>query len=226
MLGLLWRFTHQHKLCKVKTEWKFKLRRIKGVWDLYERRVWFLYGWGWIWGLDAERVINCSCSVQTEKQHLLKQVNSVFLHPRPPGWRCSGRETILNPMRGQQDDACTSEKKKKKKSCLPANTGPAWRTGVKACEHVGPFKEMRRAQGSDFLHWRVSEMKSSANPAPCAPGSHGPPACCDSSRSASSSRKLRRILGQFITLLNILVCVFCFGTTQMIATLRNQSTHA
>lgn len=90
----------------------------------------------------------------------------------------------------------------------------AWRTGLKVCVHVGPLKEVRRPDGRDFLRWRISEMKSSANPAPCAPGSHGPPAYCDSSRSASSSRTLQLILGQSLCFLilpiTLIDCLLCF----------------
>lgn len=39
--------------------------------------------------------------------------------------------------------------------------------------------------------------KSSAQPAPCAPGSHGPPAYCDSLHFASSWRTLQLTLGQY-----------------------------
>lgn len=65
----------------------------------------------------------------------------------------------------------------------------------------GPLIVVGRPDGRDFLHRRISEMKSSANPATCAPGSHGPPAYCDSLRSASFSRTLQLILGQPISLL-------------------------
>lgn len=64
------------------------------------------------------------------------------------------------------------------------------------CACGAPLLVVRRPYGRDFLRWRISEMKSSANPAPCAPGSHGPPAYCDSLRSASSSRTLQLTLGQ------------------------------
>lgn len=96
--------------------------------------------------------------------------------------------------------------------CLPAGPGC---TRLKVCVHVGPLKEVRRPDGTDFLRRRISEMKSSANPAPCAPGSRGPPAYCDSSRSASSSRTLQLILGQqisYIRLSNSFIdCIRCFN---------------
>lgn len=98
--------------------------------------------------------------------------------------------------------------------CLSADHW-AWRTGLKVCVHVGPLKDVRRPDGTDFLRWRISEMKSSANPAPCAPGSQGPPAYCDSLHSASFSRTLQLILGQQISFsllpITFIDCICCFN---------------
>jgi len=109
-------------------------------------------------------------------------------------------------MRVQQDDA--PPPLFPKGPCLPADHWDRC-SGLNVWVHVGPLKEVRRPDGTDFLRWRISEMKSSNNPAPCAPGSHGPPAYCDSLHSASSSRTLQLILGQlmlfFLLLPNTLI---------------------
>lgn len=68
-------------------------------------------------------------------------------------------------------------------------------------EHVGPLKEKRRVDGTEFLHWRVTAMRNSAEPAQCAPGSQGPPAYCEQLDSASSSRTLQLTLGQTVNFL-------------------------
>lgn len=95
---------------------------------------------------------------------------------RPPGWRYGGREHSSG--------------------VLPPGgpLGPAHR--IESLMHVGPLKEKRRLNGTDFLCWRSSEMRNSANPASCAPGSRGPPAYCESLHSASFCRTLQLILGQ------------------------------
>ncbi len=129
----------------------------------------------------------------------ITQVNPVILQLPPLGWRYSGREHTVTILRESNEGAvkwCPPPKG----PCLPADHW-AWCTGLKVCVHVGPLKEVRRPDGTDFLRWRISEMKSSANPAPCAPGSHGPPAYCDSLHSASFSRTLQLTLGQPISFL-------------------------
>lgn len=83
--------------------------------------------------------------------------------------------------------------------CLPADSADLAHSWLENVRGSGaPVSVERRRDGTDFLRWRISEMKkSSAQPAPCAPGSHGPPAYCDSLHFASSWRTLQLTLGQY-----------------------------
>lgn len=66
---------------------------------------------------------------------------------------------------------------------------------VPACG--APASVERRRDGTVYLRGRIIAMKESSDqPAPCAPGCHGPPAYCDSLHFASSWRTLQLTLGQ------------------------------
>lgn len=82
--------------------------------------------------------------------------------------------------------------------CLPADSADLAHyclENVRACGT--PASVERRRDGTDFLRGSAIEMKKSSDqPAPCAPGCHGPPAYCDSLHFASSWRTLQLTLGQ------------------------------
>lgn len=139
-------------------------------------------------------VCNAIKQLHTLKHSLLlcSQINLVAPQLRAPGWCRFGRE---QPVCSDSNKGAARWCILLQKSCLPADRW-AMRTRLKVCVRVGPLKEKRRADGSDFPTWRISEMRNSANPAPCAPGSQGPPAYCESLHFASFSRTPQLILGQ------------------------------
>lgn len=165
-----------------------------------------------IWGFDST-AYGWRPEHPVFKISRIQQVNPDILKLRPPGWRYSGREHTITILRESNEGAAMWLPPSQR--ALPSSgllDLAHWIENMCACGP--PLIVVRRPDGRDFLHWRISEMKSSANPAPCAPGSHGPPAYCDSLHSASFSRTLQLILGQPISSLLqpiiLIDCLCCF----------------